>query len=75
MPIINDAKMLLDRVHQWRVRHVRREANGAAHCLAKRALSCTEEEIWRGTVPDCIHQIINAEAFNNRIPGMGDAIC
>lgn len=31
--IINDAKMLLNSGHQWKIQHIRRIANGAAHQL------------------------------------------
>jgi ribonuclease HI len=60
--LINDAKMLLDQFQQWKVVHVPRTCNRVAHKLAKSALTCSDEVLWQGDIPLCIHGDITAEA-------------
>jgi hypothetical protein len=43
------------------VHHVKREANMAAHVLAKCALSHFLDKIWVGECPPFIHSIVLAE--------------
>jgi hypothetical protein len=44
-------QQLLQRFSEFSVQYVRREANGAAHKLAKLALSLGEDKIWRDDFP------------------------
>jgi ribonuclease HI len=48
--IIEDMHQLLQRFSEFSVQHVRREANRAAHKLAKLALSLGEDKIWRALI-------------------------
>jgi ribonuclease HI len=59
--LIEEARSHLKGMHKWRVNHVRRHLNGAAHRLAKEALTITEEMIHVGEVPLCIADIISME--------------
>lgn len=43
--VLNDTKYLLQRFQEHCVNHVGREANGAAHNLAKLALSLGEDKV------------------------------
>jgi ribonuclease HI len=54
--IINDAKFLLSHVPEWRVQHVRRTANTAAHRIARLAVVHGENRIWRDEFPICIEE-------------------
>jgi hypothetical protein len=56
--VIHDAKILLCNVSQWRVCHVRRIGNMAAHKLAKLALSLGEERVWKEDYPMCVRQTV-----------------
>jgi ribonuclease HI len=60
-PILNDAKFLLKQCQAGTVRHVRRQANEAAHQLAKLALSFNEERVWRADFPTCMQAVVIAE--------------
>jgi hypothetical protein len=61
--LINDAKILLQQVQHWKVRHVKRAANAAAHRLAKLAFSFSEERLWIKDFPLCVREIVIAESF------------
>ena len=43
-PVVNDIKMLLQNFNAWKVSHVKGGQMGAAHCLAKLALSIGVEQ-------------------------------
>lgn len=49
--IIADIRRKACCFEHFSVRHVRREANGAAHCAAKRALGLGEVEVWMEDPP------------------------
>jgi hypothetical protein len=55
---VNDAIRLLSRIPNWSVLHVKRNANEAAHALAKLALGRREEKIWRDNFPDSVCAIV-----------------
>jgi hypothetical protein len=59
--VLNDAKFLLTHVPEWRVKHVRRSANMAAHRLAKMALVLGENRIWRDDYPSSMREIVIAD--------------
>jgi hypothetical protein len=60
--LINDAKLMLLCVQQWSIIHVRRQANGVAHRIAKMALSVSddcEERLWTGDFPVYVRNCIS----------------
>jgi ribonuclease HI len=59
--IIEDTRSQLNGISGWCVSHTRREANEAAHILAKAAISQSLDCIWRGSYPDFLHAIVLAE--------------
>ncbi|XP_059441059.1 uncharacterized protein LOC132173561 [Corylus avellana] len=59
--VSHDIAEMLGGLQEWRVQHVPREGNGAAHCLAKYALSCMERCIWLDDFPHCIKEAILAD--------------
>jgi ribonuclease HI len=59
--IVDDVKLLLNSCRSWMVGHVRREANRAAHGLAKEGLLSPTTRIWRNDLPDCIFNIVLVE--------------
>nr|ADK92871.1 retrotransposon protein [Hypericum perforatum] len=60
--IIDDCKMLLSNFQQVRIAHVRREANQAAHEMAKMTIPPDRELLVFSWPPDCICSIIEKEA-------------
>ncbi|GLT71410.1 hypothetical protein SLA2020_434310 [Shorea laevis] len=59
--LIESARTSLNSLHQWSISHVRREANEAAHRLAKAAISNSLNVVWQDSYPDFIHSIVLAE--------------
>jgi ribonuclease HI len=53
--LIEDMQQLLRRFSEFSVQFVRREANGAAHKLARLALSMGENKFWRDNFPFQVH--------------------
>jgi hypothetical protein len=60
---VDDAQVVLGMHQSWMVSHVKREANSAAHHLAKFALLCPTEQIWMEEIPKCIYDIVLLEQF------------
>jgi hypothetical protein len=56
--LVRDLKMLLCLFTYWEVCHVGRDANFAAHDLAKLAALSDLDRTWLGEFPDCISDII-----------------
>jgi hypothetical protein len=63
--LINDTKHQLQQLNSWRVCHVKRQANEAAHSLAKFAISVGEERVWTEDFPLCLRNIVNAETVSH----------
>jgi ribonuclease HI len=59
--IIGDINEVIKGFRRCEVRHVRREANEAAHVLAKSAIRTKEEKIWLEEIPSIIIDIVNQE--------------
>jgi ribonuclease HI len=59
--LLSDSRECLTRFESWRVTHVRREGNAAAHCLAKFAIQHSLNRVWQGTNPYVIQSIVLAE--------------
>jgi hypothetical protein len=60
-PILNDIKTLLQNFNTQKVTHVNREANGAAHNLAKFALSVGGDQVWYANFPSSMQEIVCVE--------------
>jgi hypothetical protein len=60
-PVLNDIKTLLQNFNTWKVTHVNMGANGAAHSLAKLALSGGVECIWFDNFPLSVQEIVSVE--------------
>jgi hypothetical protein len=60
-PVVNDAKERLRDWQGWRVQHVSRSANDAAHQLAKLALGYAEAQEWREAFPISLLDIVIAD--------------
>ena len=60
-PVSNDIKLLLQNFNAWKVSHVLRGTNSAAHCLAKLALSSEVEHTWYDNFPVVVQEIVSAE--------------
>jgi cell division septum initiation protein DivIVA len=63
--LTNEAKRLLRHVQKWKVCHVKRTANEAAHRLAKLAFSFNEERLWTEDYPVCPREIVNADLYSH----------
>lgn len=59
--LIDDAKIVLQSFHSWRVIHMKRDANKAAHPLAKATLQQSEEKRWMEEYPRFLHDIVTSE--------------
>ena len=59
--IIDDTRRILGEFTRWTCNFVRREANEAAHWLAKAAIRNVNDRIWRDTTPNCIRDIVSME--------------
>lgn len=59
--VIDDAKAVLNTFHGWEVRYVKREANKAAHNLAKEATRTMMDRIWLEETPNSIFDTVNLE--------------
>jgi hypothetical protein len=45
--MVNETKFLLNSILDWKVGHIKRSGNVAAHKLAKYGLSITGDHLWR----------------------------
>jgi ribonuclease HI len=52
--IINDIKWALGSLRRWNIRHVKRDANKAAHELSKFATRNSDSNVWLEESPSCI---------------------
>ncbi|XP_059446658.1 uncharacterized protein LOC132178227 [Corylus avellana] len=59
--LVEDAKLILTSLMNWKPNYVRRNVNGAAHILAKMATRHIVDCVWRDGILDCICDIIQAE--------------
>ncbi|XP_059446585.1 uncharacterized protein LOC132178149 [Corylus avellana] len=59
--LIVDIRAELLALSRWQCSHICREANTAAHILAKDDLNCAKDRIWEGVIPASIKLIINHE--------------
>jgi ribonuclease HI len=59
--IVEDARSVLYTSRSWIVSHVKREANSAAHYLAKYALFNVQDRVWMEECRDCISHIVSLE--------------
>jgi hypothetical protein len=56
--MINDAKVLLNSIQEWKVCHAKRTANVAAHLLAKHGLTVEAECMWQSDFPAFLSDIV-----------------
>jgi len=61
--VIEDTRYCFSAIHPYRVHYVRREANIAAHTLAKSALYRQTDQVWVGECPLTIHRVVAIEQF------------
>ena len=59
--IVEDIKLVLRSFWQWRVSHVKRVANVAAHGLVKEATMRQIDKIWMEESPECISHTVALE--------------
>jgi ribonuclease HI len=59
--IIDDIKLVLGSLRKWSIRHVKREANLAAHSLTKCAIRNLDTQVWPEEAPNCILYIVILE--------------
>jgi ribonuclease HI len=64
-PVLNDIKMLLQNFNVWQVKHVQREANGAAHRLARLTLLNGFDQTWYENFPVSVMNIVSAEQVHD----------
>jgi cystathionine beta-lyase/cystathionine gamma-synthase len=59
--VFEDAKKVLNSFHGWEVRYVKRDANMAAHGLAKEATRIVMDRAWIEETSNNIFDIVNVE--------------
>ncbi|XP_059436766.1 uncharacterized protein LOC132169828 [Corylus avellana] len=59
--LVDEARNLLKGFNIWDIKYVNRNANFAAHHIAKMAANVGIEKEWLGEIPDCISEIIRKE--------------
>lgn len=60
--VVNSLKGCLLQFPEWKVRHVRRQVNNAAHTLARMAVSQIDEQLWLDEFPVWMHEIVLADS-------------
>lgn len=63
-PIICDIHHLLRKVSSWKIHFVYRDANRAAHMLAKLACNLVEDQIWIEHYPYIVTELIQVEKLH-----------
>jgi hypothetical protein len=59
--LIEDAKLILNSLSNWKPNLVHRNINVVAHLLAKLATQSVIDRIWRDEISNCICDIVQAE--------------
>lgn len=59
--VLTNCQFMLQGYPGVRVVHIKREANQAAHLLARSAVSIVEDTIWIENAPDCIADTLMKE--------------
>lgn len=59
--IVEDVKIVLRSLRQWKIGHVKLEANEDTHGLAKKASRTVTDNIWIEEIPACISNIVHLE--------------
>ncbi|XP_059458257.1 uncharacterized protein LOC132187840 [Corylus avellana] len=59
--IVEDTNMVLRSLRHWKIGHVKRKANEAAHVLAKEAVRTVTDNIWIEEISACIFNIVLLE--------------
>lgn len=59
--MVADARVVLTLVRRWLIRHTKREANSAAHQLAKAAVKQVMDRVWIEEIPEGIHDVVFLE--------------
>jgi hypothetical protein len=58
---VTNTQQILKSLRGWRCLHVQRDANTAAHQLAKVEKHNFMDKVWLEDFPDCIHNVIFME--------------
>jgi len=61
--MVLETRQMLENFHSWRISHVRREGNMAAHLLAKFAVSQPSQCVWFNSCPSVLVNVVNADLF------------
>jgi hypothetical protein len=59
--IIDGIRSGLHHLRSWQIHHVKRDANSAAHTLAREAIKSVIDRVWIEEVPPCIYGIVIRE--------------
>jgi hypothetical protein len=60
-PLVEDIKLLLGEFEESLVTHVRRSCNGVAHRLAKEGCGNKLSEIWMGSPPEFVLNLVTSD--------------
>lgn len=59
--LIDEIKEVLGKLRLWRIEHVKRDTNSAAHILAREVFSCVIDKVWDEEISNCICDILTNE--------------
>jgi ribonuclease HI len=59
--LVEDTRRILHSLTSWKCTFVNREANEAAHGLARAAITNVSDRFWRDSTPNCISDIVLME--------------
>jgi ribonuclease HI len=59
--LVEDTRMVIHSFSSWRVSHISRVANSAAHGLAKAAVKHIIDQVWMEEIPICICDVVLLE--------------
>jgi ribonuclease HI len=63
---MQDARMMLEQLLEWKVSHVNHQDNEVAHRLAKLALSLPQESLWMDFHPICVCEVVLSKLINEK---------
>ncbi|XP_042942901.1 uncharacterized protein LOC122277084 [Carya illinoinensis] len=61
--ILEEAKSILNSFTSWKIEHTKRDANMAAHLLAKDALNVVDDIFDLESIPDCIKSAVLSDSM------------
>jgi len=62
--LITETRLKLGNYDRWSIKHVRRDGNKIAHSLAKLAISHFQNQVWLGSYPSVLTDLVSSEMYS-----------